>query len=390
MHTDLSSYTCVFGDCDEMFFESRQKWWTHEMEAHRKKWVCGMCRSQRPSFAAMKEHLHVDHPDQVPVNQTEHIAYQFGRPLGYINAADCPLCDYAGVLRRRGYSDGEIAQIPADKFSWHLGRHLEQLALFVLPNTDLMGEEGGISDDEGHDHSDLNSEADGSEAGAQPLSEPDLIQKLSEAAAEEKSAPEILSKPPDLAMRWQPPQDFTPPREDFDTHDVDLLPVRQEPIYGGDLHTPGWARGLGNSKEGFCARCPVFHWVNITDGSYRFHLTYFHGVPDSGFPLPRPSTIRPVQGKTNAWEGFCEACDKWRLLKKTKRGWNWYRHWLVVRHSIGLVHLRLLIAHFRIMQTSSGTEPRRSETASALKLCRYGGLRTHRRKPEHRQGIKRP
>lgn len=62
-----------------------------------------------------------------------------------------------------------------------------------------MGEKDGISDEGGFDH--LDSVADGSKAGAQPLSELDLIQILSEAAAEEKASPEILSKPPDLAMQ---------------------------------------------------------------------------------------------------------------------------------------------------------------------------------------------
>lgn len=98
MHADLSSYTCVFEDCDEMFFESRQKWWAHEMEAHKKKWGCGVCGLQRPSFTAMKEHLQVEHPDKVPVDQLEDVAFKFGRPLGHVNAVNCPLCDYAGVL----------------------------------------------------------------------------------------------------------------------------------------------------------------------------------------------------------------------------------------------------------------------------------------------------
>jgi hypothetical protein len=74
---------------------------------------------------------------------------------------------------------------------------------------------------------------------------------------------------------------------------------------------------------------PGLHLVNITDGSYRLHLTYFHGVPDSGVPRPRPSAIRPVQGKANVWEGFCDACKEWKVLKKTARGWNW-------SHAIGL------------------------------------------------------
>lgn len=332
MHSDLSSYTCVFEDCDEFFFESRQKWWAHEIQAHRMKWVCGVCRSQQPNDAAMKDHLRAAHSEQISSDQIEDVAYNFGRPLEHINAADCPLCDYPRILRRRGYSEEQICHIPTHIFGRHLGRHLEQLALFVIPNTDLADDNDGTSDEGGFtDDDDSHSIADGSECEDQLLSEPELIRKLSEVAAEQKRGPDYFLESPDLAMRWQPPQDFTPPSEDFDTQEIDLLPVRQEPIYGGDLFTPGWARRLGDQKEGFCARCPVFHWVNIPDGSYRFHLTYFHGVPDSGVPLPRPSIIRPINGSLNTWEGFCDACDQWRLLKKTRRGWNWYRHWLNVR-----------------------------------------------------------
>ncbi|KAK8136420.1 ankyrin [Apiospora sp. TS-2023a] len=248
-----------------------------------------------------------------------------------INAADCPLCDYSSTLRHRGYTEEDISHLPTEKFSKHLGRHLEQLALFILPNGDLTEEEDESSDhgrDDGNEDSDTEEPAD----GMQLPPEADLLQNLSDLVAGGNDDPSSFTQAPDLAMRWQPPQDFTPPQEDFDTEDTDLLPLRQEPIYGGDLFTPGWARGIGRDKEGYCARCPVFHWVNMVDGSYRFHLTYFHGVPDSGVPLPRPTEIRPVMDKVGTWEGFCEACSRWRLLKKTKRGWSWYRHWLNVRN----------------------------------------------------------
>ena len=337
MHSDLSSYTCLADNCDELFFESRNKWWAHEMEAHRKKWTCGICKANAPSMAVMKIHIKEAHADEVRVDQVDDVAHRFGRPVTAFHASDCPLCDYPTLLRQRGFSDEEIARIPADKFGKHLGRHLEQLALFILPNTDLIDEDV-VSGEEGGGDSDSSS----SESGQyEPLPSEELREKLAEVISSQRNNdPEQLPRSPDLAMRWQPPQDFTPPLEDFDPEDPDNLPGRQEPIFGGDLHTAGWARGSGSQKEGFCARCPVSHWVNIADGSYRFHLTYFHGVPDSGVPLPRPSTIRPVQGKANVWEGFCKACGGWKVLKKTTRGWNWYRHWL----NVGLPHPSLVVA----------------------------------------------
>jgi len=345
VHSDLSSYTCLAENCGELFFESRRKWWAHEMEAHRRNWTCGLCKARLPNMAAVKGHLQAAHGDHVRDDQLDDVAARFGRPVTHFPASDCPLCDYPSILRQRGLSEQEIAQVPAEKFGRHLARHLEQLALFVLPSTDLIDEDV-LTDEERERGEESNSDVD-SECGLhETLPEEKLVQKLLDViSSQPHHAHDKLSGSPNLAMRWQPPQDFTPPLEDFDAEDPDNLPVRQEPIYGGDLHTAGWARGTGSRMEGFCARCPVSHWVNIADGSYRFHLTYFHGVPDSGVSLPRPSTIRPVQDKANVWEGYCEACRNWKVLKKTTRGWNWYRHWLRVRtrpHLAGCLKMALI------------------------------------------------
>ncbi|KAK3338455.1 hypothetical protein B0H65DRAFT_502515, partial [Neurospora tetraspora] len=37
---DLSSYTCTFDSCPAPLFETRQQWFQHEMEVHRKHWQC--------------------------------------------------------------------------------------------------------------------------------------------------------------------------------------------------------------------------------------------------------------------------------------------------------------------------------------------------------------
>lgn len=199
------------------------------MEVHRKKWICAMCGIEQPTIVAIKAHLQTKHSDQVSLDQVNDIAHRFGRPLTHIPASDCPLCDYPAVLRRQGYSDEDAELLTADKFGRHLGRHLEQLALFVLPIADLMYEEDHVSDTGGHDHQGESDSDEGEgESSVSLLSEPGLIQKLFDEAALQHSAPETLPKSPDLAMRWQPPHDFTPPEEDSDTEDADLFPeVRQ-------------------------------------------------------------------------------------------------------------------------------------------------------------------
>ncbi|KAL2267919.1 hypothetical protein VTJ83DRAFT_5196 [Remersonia thermophila] len=328
VHSDLSSYVCLAEHCD-LFFESRRKWWAHEMESHRKTWTCGICNHSRVSdIASMKAHIRTSHADQVREDQVDDVADKFGRPVSHFDAAECPFCDYPCLLRQRGISEHEISRLSIDKFGRHLARHQEQLSLFVLPNSDVAD----ADESDGESRCGMESDWDASESEVeQPptVQDPELLRaKLAEIVKSQKSMyAESLPSHPDLALRWQPPQDFTPPLEDFDTDDPDRLPLRQEPIFGGDLHTPGWARGTGSRKEGFCARCPVSHWVNMADGSYAFHLTYFHGVPESGVPLPRPPMLRTSSHK-HGWEAFCESCNGWRVLKKTPRGWNWYRHWL--------------------------------------------------------------
>ena len=365
----------------------------------------------------MKEHIHAAHGDQVHPDQVDDVSQKFGKPVASFHASDCPLCDYSDLLQQRGLSAQEIAHIPVDAFGRHLGRHLEQLALFVLPRTDLISYDD-MSDEERETETHSDSEDGRSESGRpEALSEPEIMQKLSEVISSRgHDDPKMSRGSPDLAMRWQPPQDFTPPLRDFDADDPDKLPTRQEPIFGGDLHTSGWVRGTGSRKEGFCARCPVFHWVNIADGSYRFHLTYFHGVPDSGVPLPRPSTIRPVLGMPAVWEGFCNACNDWKILKKTTRGWNWYRHWLNVRTQLRLVILPppppfpalfyFLFSFFffflsllepldglntpRTTPKLSSNRQRQSETAPTQRHCRPRQLRSSKPRGRLQQRFRAP
>jgi hypothetical protein len=220
--------------------------------------------------------------------------------------------------------------IKPEQLRSHLGRHLEQLAVFVLPKSALMHnlEEG---DDESSDigESDLTDEEDNTlnQDTQLYMSVDDFMSVLT---SQSKTLPHILDEAPALALGWQPPHDFTPSVEYFETDEEDLIPRREESTFGGDLFTPGWVRGYDKTKEGWCGRCEVGHWVTIPSGDYEFHLTYLHGLPYTGLPLPRPSAIREVVSQKGTWEAFCDMCQGWRTLKRTKQGWNWWRHCLTV------------------------------------------------------------
>ena len=263
----------------------------------------------------------------------------------------------------------EPVMIKIQTFRNHLGRHLEQLALFVLPKqeareqaddtvrSDAAYEGDGMpfgptadSDDseamgsehEGKGKSPFNSDIEGKQSALQMMLRSratGLTADMTSTLLEEIQAKDVLGidalaeeldSAPDLAFIWMPPMDFTPAEEDFEVEDDDLVPRREDSMFGGDIFTPGWVRGYGKEKEVFCGRCNPGVWHNIEDSSYERNLTYMHGIASTGLSLPRPSSLRQVGGKPGAWQGYCEACCGWRRLKKSTAGWNWFRHWVKV------------------------------------------------------------
>ncbi len=296
------------------------------------------------------------------------------RPLQRIAASACPLCDYESIVRRK--SGAEITTEPItvriQTFRNHLARHLEQLALFVLPKREVIEQPGDMP------KSDAANEGEGMMSGQAPDSD-DSEAIRSDTSAERIDIPcdsdfkddqtidqmmtgvelaemtsalvatldgsnesilgiedmlEDVDSAPALAFVWMPPMDFTPPTQCFEVEDEDLVPRREEPMFGGDIFTPGWVRGYGKHKEAFCGRCNPGVWHNIEDLSYEKNLTYMHGIASTGLSLPRPSSLRQVSDKSGAWQGYCEACLGWRNLRKSSAGWNWFRHWVKVRAQI--------------------------------------------------------
>lgn len=301
------------------------------MAVHRKRWTCGMCQQSVPTLESMKGHIRTAHGDQVPDDWVDDVADNFGRSASHFDAADCPFCDYPTILRQRGIQEQEISRVPANRFGRHLARHLEQAALFVLPSSDLTITYED-SDDEGQDDAQEDKNAGPRQSECQ-LDPEVLKERLRGILALQKYNiyPETFHGRPSLALKWQIPDNLPPDLDHFDLNSPQDFPVRQGPRYKGDLYTPSWVRGNGKANEGLCTRCPVPHWVNMADGGYAFHLTYIHGIPESGIPLPRPRILHrlPYQRRV-IWTALCDACGVWVVLKKTQRGWNWYRHWLNV------------------------------------------------------------
>ncbi|KAL8885961.1 MAG: hypothetical protein Q9215_006262 [Flavoplaca cf. flavocitrina] len=319
----------------------------------------------------------IEHAGTFLNNQLTALATRSARPMRQIQASACPLCDYEATFKRKlnaGHDEGPIT-VSMHTFRNHLGHHLEQLALFVLPKQDLTEQEddvGGtiiaiegqvtISGDTGEPVED---EQSNSETRSDWSSRPQVIsihnrqtqtepriraeidervatiaKRMNDVLAQYTQDPafgeryELLDLPLDLALKWMPPMDFTPDSKDFEVDDDDLMPRREEPMFEDDIFTPGWVRNYGQRKEGFCGRCTPGTWHNLEDTSYEKDLTYMHGIASTGLSLPRPSKIGRNYGSKGIWDAYCDFCCGWRRLGKTDTGWNWFRHYTKVCYVI--------------------------------------------------------
>jgi hypothetical protein len=130
---DLQPYICLFDHCPSPLFASRHAWFEHELAAHRKEWACGICNARAKSASAFVEHARSIHQRTFPEKILPKILQQNERAQTRYKADDCPFCDDWVV----NHGDRDIAEddlyVTVKQFRQHVGRHMEELALFVLP-----------------------------------------------------------------------------------------------------------------------------------------------------------------------------------------------------------------------------------------------------------------
>lgn len=127
-------------------FESRNEWFTHELQAHRHKWLCYKCdyvSTDRDDFESHQKELHLSDFTEAQIST---LAETCQRPVNEIPLADCPVCHTDAVQSVSGAPEDISSKLYPNtlsvvNFRRHLGRHLEQFALFVLPR-DYDDEDG--------------------------------------------------------------------------------------------------------------------------------------------------------------------------------------------------------------------------------------------------------
>jgi hypothetical protein len=75
-------------------FKSRNEWFAHELQAHRREWTCGQCQEVPFSTAeSFRGHLSEKHHIPLDGSQLEALVLQSEEPVDKIPASACRLCD---------------------------------------------------------------------------------------------------------------------------------------------------------------------------------------------------------------------------------------------------------------------------------------------------------
>jgi hypothetical protein len=110
-------------------FGSRKDWFHHELSFHRREWLClGDCPETFGSEAQFKEHLQRSHGYVSTDPQLSVLVQACQQRIGPESSSLCSFC-----------GDSMIGRYEIEH---HIARHLKDLALWSLPQTDTSVEEG--------------------------------------------------------------------------------------------------------------------------------------------------------------------------------------------------------------------------------------------------------
>ncbi|KAF4339309.1 transcription factor [Fusarium beomiforme] len=123
--SDLRPYTCLLTPCIESNsdFDRRHDWQSHISEYHWKSWSCPFrCHDPYSSVAELTVHIKARHLPEATDNELRTISSLCSQSVPENSANECLVCGYM-IFGIKNYVR-------------HVGRHLEQLALFALPTLD--------------------------------------------------------------------------------------------------------------------------------------------------------------------------------------------------------------------------------------------------------------
>lgn len=122
VYKHLRPYICTSNECKTPFktYATRDEWFEHEAQIHRRQWFCQACLLTFRDELAFVEHQRAHHADSFAEWQLPALSDLFSRPADRDVSDTCPLCSKPGQLIRS-----------------HLAYHMRELALHVLAESDM-------------------------------------------------------------------------------------------------------------------------------------------------------------------------------------------------------------------------------------------------------------
>lgn len=145
----------------------------------------------------------------------------------------------------------------------------------------------------------------------------------------------------------------SPPASDFKSSNAPyLIPVKQNPVFSGDLYTPKYKRRTANGRwEGWCGYCQPGRWLDLKNSRYWEDKLRNHGIcAKTKMKFEEPAETRKVNpdgtvdGSTEfdhdlndpfsdqkRREGLCSTCGIWVAMdglrtKARDRAVGWWMH----------------------------------------------------------------
>ncbi|KAH7308637.1 hypothetical protein B0I35DRAFT_515720 [Stachybotrys elegans] len=159
--SDMRPYVCTFTNCKEpdRLFSSQHGWYIHELDFHRRIWVCiPGCKKEFTSKSAFEVHLSADHTELKGTAEAEkHGAFDRQGPEP--EESMCPMC-------------GDIIRDP-ELVRTHIGRHQVQLGLWPLRSMRYFDDDK--KDEHGADENDEDEMEDEQDKGEEDGSDPSTL-----------------------------------------------------------------------------------------------------------------------------------------------------------------------------------------------------------------------
>jgi hypothetical protein len=134
---DLKTYVCLEEHCSSQMFESSHAWLRHQLSHHLKEWRCRACNVDQTldTLQSLKEHYYTQHRLVHEDDDFLQLAEASEVLPKTVSVVRCKFCKWPEFLPKG------VDRVSTSRFRKHLGSHLEQIALGMVPEKYRMLDE---------------------------------------------------------------------------------------------------------------------------------------------------------------------------------------------------------------------------------------------------------